>query len=116
MKVRPPLKKSLFPIQRVTRIKASREAGNFFFFIYIFFYIVKNKENTQKQRKKSLNLKKTTLSALIGSPGRWTGNKVIFKGGLRGQGRRGEGREGLEKGRPLVARKETRGEALFYCQ
>ena len=26
--------------------------------------------------------KKCAYPALIGSPGRWTGNKVIFKGGL----------------------------------
>ena len=83
--LRPPLKKSLFPVQRVTRIKASREAGIFFFMIFFFryfFYIVKDKKNTQKKRKKSLNLIFYSHSALIGSPGRWTGNKVIFKGGL----------------------------------
>ena len=36
-KIRPPLKKSLFPVQRVPKIKTSREAGISFFFLDIFF-------------------------------------------------------------------------------
>ena len=40
-------------------------------------------ENIREKKEKSLKpKKKCTHSALIGSPGRWTGNKIIFKGGL----------------------------------
>ena len=36
--VRPPLKKSLFPVQRVAKIRTSREAGISFFLDTFFFY------------------------------------------------------------------------------
>ena len=45
------MKKGLFPVQRVARIKASREAGKSFF-LDNFFYIIKDMENIQKKRRK----------------------------------------------------------------
>ena len=36
--VRPPLRKKLFPVNRVGKKKASREVGNFFFFPNLIFY------------------------------------------------------------------------------
>ena len=36
-----------------------------------------------KKKKNREIWKKCAYPALIGSPGRWTGNKIIFKGGLR---------------------------------
>ena len=71
------IKKSLFPVQRVAEIKASRAAAIFFFPLYyffgtkilsifrIFFFFCKN-------GKKSLQ------SHLFEPPGRSTGNKIIF--------------------------------------
>ena len=51
-KIRPPLKKSLFPVQQVAIIMASREAAKSFFFIYIFFPLYRNdRENAVKQKK-----------------------------------------------------------------
>ena len=55
--LRPPLKKSLFPVQRVAEIMA----GNLVFVE---------------------NGKKRSQSALIDSPGRLTGNNIFSKGGL----------------------------------
>ena len=53
----PPLKKSLFPVQRVAKIVASRAAGNCFFFLECFL-CVKDKENTGKKIENSLKPKK----------------------------------------------------------
>ena len=50
---RPPLKKSLFPVQRVAKIKASREVGISSFFSF-FFYIIKDMENIRGKKEKSL--------------------------------------------------------------
>ena len=50
--MRPPLKKSLFPVQRVAKIKTSREAGISFFFLDNLFSIIKDMENIRKKRRK----------------------------------------------------------------
>ena len=39
--------------------------------------------NDEKKEKNLKNVKKTIPSALVRSPGRWTGNIIIFKDGLR---------------------------------
>ena len=38
--------------------------------------MLEKKDNLENVKKKKIH------SALISSPGRWTGNKIIFKGGL----------------------------------
>ena len=48
----PPLKKSLFPVQRVATIKTSREAGISFFFLDNFLSIIKDMENIRKKGRK----------------------------------------------------------------
>ena len=50
--LRPPLKK-VSPVQRVARIKASREAGKSFFFFFFFLY---NKRQGKYSEKKEKNL------------------------------------------------------------
>ena len=58
-KLRPTLKKSLFPVQRVAIIVASREAAKSFFYIYIFFSLYRNDgENDGEKRKNLENVKK----------------------------------------------------------
>ena len=76
--VRPPLKKSLFSVQRVAIIVASREAAKSFFPP-----LYRNgRKNAGKKKKNREIWKKCAYLALIGSPGQWTGNKIIFKGGI----------------------------------
>ena len=67
--VRPPLKKSLFPVQRVAIIVASREAAKSFFF---FFPLYRNGSKKAGEKKKKIGNyeKKCAYPALIGSPGR----------------------------------------------
>ena len=72
-----PLKK-VFPVQWMAKIVASRAAAKSFFFSLLLFFckeIVKIKSNQFffcKSEKKS-------LSALIYSPGRYTGNNIFLK-------------------------------------
>ena len=100
--VRPPLKKSLFPVQRVAIIMASREAAKSFFFFFLNIFSP-CKEMVEKKlgnkRKIGKCEKKCPYPALIESPGRWTGNKFVFKGGLRPQ----PGGLLLEQGQMTVA-------------
>ena len=61
---------------------ASREAAKSYFFIYIFSLCIEMVEKMLGIKEKSGNVKKKCpYPALIESPGRWTGNKFIFKGG-----------------------------------
>ena len=69
---RQPLKKSLFPVQLVAQIMASRAAATKIFFRSYFFGNFLFVENEKKRSQ----------SALIDSPGRWTGNHIFSKGGL----------------------------------
>ena len=71
--------KSLFPVQRVAIIV--RRPQIFFFLIDCFLLYRNDVENVGK-KKKNVEYMKCTHSALICSPGQWTGNKIIFKGGL----------------------------------
>ena len=77
--VRPPLKKSLFPVYRVAEIVASRAAAKSSFFSFFFFWKWWNLDHKKKMGKMK---KKSSHSAVIKSPGRWTGNNIFFKGGL----------------------------------
>ena len=57
VRVRPPLKKSLFPVQRVAEIMASRAAAKSFFFFFVFGkkivkIVLKKKEKIVKNEKK----------------------------------------------------------------
>ena len=64
---------------------ASREATKSFFSFNIFFPLYRNRvENAGGGGGGNLEnvKKKCTYSPLISSPGRWTGNRIIFKGGL----------------------------------
>ena len=65
-------------------IVASREAAKSFF-LNIFFSLYRNNGENDGEKKKNLeNVKKKKIySALISSPGRGAGNKIIFKDGLR---------------------------------
>ena len=54
----------------------------FFFLIYFLHCIEIIWKMLNKKRKISKMWKKCTHSPLISSPGRWTGNRIIFKGGL----------------------------------
>ena len=80
--VRTPLKTSLFPVHRVAIIVASREAAKSFFLIHFFSLYRNDVQNAEKKDNLGNVKKKCIHSALISSPGRWTGNKIIFKGGL----------------------------------
>ena len=75
--IRPPLKKSLFAVQRVAEIMATRAAANSFLFFLLFFLV-------GQILKKSKIKKKSPHPALI-SPGRSNGNKLFFKGGVIGR-------------------------------
>ena len=57
--LRPPLKKSLFPVQRAAIIMASREAAkSFFIYIYVFPLYRNGRENAGEKKEKSGNVKK----------------------------------------------------------
>ena len=75
------LKKSLFPVQRVAEIMASRTAAKSSFFPFF----VGGKKIVKKKigKKIVVNEKKRSQLALIDSPGRWTGNNIFSKGGLK---------------------------------
>ena len=79
--MRPPLKKSLFPVQRVAEIWPVGRSQHLFFFRF-FFLGKKIVKIILKKRKIVENEKKRSQSALIDSPGRWTGNNIFSKGGL----------------------------------
>ena len=81
MALRPPLKKSLFPVQRVAIIVASREAAKSFFCFPLCIEMVQ--KMLGKKRKIGKCEKNMPTQHLKESPGRWTGNKIIFNGGLR---------------------------------
>ena len=52
-------------------------------FSFFFFFSPLYRNGRINAGEKSGNMKKkSAYPALIGSPGRWTGNKIIFKGGL----------------------------------
>ena len=55
------LKKSLFPVQRVAIIVASREAAKSFFFFFFFPLYRNGRKNAGKKREKSGNMKKMCL-------------------------------------------------------
>ena len=83
----PPLKKSLFPVQRVAIIVASREAAKSFFFSLFFPLCIDMVEKCWGKKRRKIGKyekkrKKSAYPAFIGSPSRWTGNKIIFKAGL----------------------------------
>ena len=64
---------------------ASREAAKSFCLIFLFSLYRNYVGKIQMMKKKEINLKnvkKITHSALIRSPGRWTGNRIILKDGL----------------------------------
>ena len=54
----------------------------FFFFPFFFFSVRKLLKCLEKQKKNRKLKKKSSQSAQIFLPGRWTGNKLFFKGGL----------------------------------
>ena len=59
--IRPPLKKSLFPVQRVAIIMASREAAKSFFFYIYFFPCIEMVEKMLGIKEKLGNVKKMSL-------------------------------------------------------
>ena len=77
--VGPPLKKKLFPAQRVAEILASKAAAKSFFFS--FFFGGGGKKMMKLLTKKIFFLikKKSSHSAVICSPGRWTGNNFFLR-------------------------------------
>ena len=73
-------KKSLFPVQRVAKIEASRAAAIFFVFFHFFFFICR--KILSIFRKKCKNEKKSLPSHLFEPPGRSTRNRIIFMDSL----------------------------------
>ena len=64
--IRPSSKKSLFPVQRVAIIVASREAAKSFFFLIYFLHCIEIIWKMLKKKEKNLeNVKKCTHSPLI---------------------------------------------------
>ena len=76
-KVRPPLKKVCFLCSGWSKLWPVGRPQNLFFPSFFFF-----KENYEILTKKKKKKKKSSHSAVIKSPGRWTGNNIFFKGGL----------------------------------
>ena len=71
----------MFPVQQVAILVASWEATKSFFFFFPFFLCTEMLGKMLGEKKKKLgNVKKMVL---ISSPGQWTGNHIIFKGGLK---------------------------------
>ena len=62
---------------------ASRAAAKSFLFPFSFFFVTKN-DGILKKKKSFLGKmkKKSSHSAVIYTPGHWTGNNIFFKGGL----------------------------------
>ena len=79
--VRLSIKKSLFPVQRVAKIKASRAAA-IFFFHFIFFLVGKYCPFFEKKNYFAKMKKKSRQSHLFEPPGRSTGNRIIFMDSL----------------------------------
>ena len=81
----PPLKKSLFPVERVAtpyQWPVGRLQNLFFFFSFFFVLIEMVGKMLGGKRKNREMWKKCAHPVLISSPRRWTGNQIIFKGGL----------------------------------
>ena len=57
---------------------ASRAAAK----IFCFFFLQENDEILTKKKRMGKMKNKSSHSAVIKSPGRWTGNNIFFKGGL----------------------------------
>ena len=60
---------------------ANREATIFFICLNIYLYR-NGVENSGRKREKYCKCEKKYLIGTLSSPGRWTGNDIIFKGGL----------------------------------
>ena len=73
------LKKSLFPFQRVAKIMASRAAAKSFFFRFIFFLLQIMKFLPPPIYFFCKIMNKSSHSAVICSPGRWTGNNFFLR-------------------------------------
>ena len=81
--MRPPLKKSLFPVQRLVEIVGRPQ----YLFVFAsphppFFFVRKYCNFWQKKKNWQNELKKRSNSAVISSPGHWSGNNIFSKGGL----------------------------------
>ena len=76
-------KKSLFPVQRVAEIMASRASAIFFFFFpHFFFFNWKILSIFGKKKSFCKNEKKSLWSHLFRLPGCFTGNIIIFMDSL----------------------------------
>ena len=77
------LKRNLFSVQRMAIIVASQELQNLFIFSIFFFPLYRNYVEKLVKKKNVENVKnKCTNWPLKSSSGLWTGNRIIFKGGL----------------------------------
>ena len=84
--LRPPLKKVCFLCSGWPKLWPVGRPQNYFFSVFFFFWGgggggVRKWWNLDKKKKWK---KKSSHSAVIKSPGHWTGNNIFFKGGLTG--------------------------------
>ena len=80
--IRLSIKKVLFPVQRVAIISASQAAAISLFFSTLIFFFVRKYCPFLGKKCFCKNEKKSLQSHLFESPGRYTGNRIIFMDSL----------------------------------